>query len=424
MKDVILHLPSWLLSETSRSPLPASARSTTATSTPNNTASPSSPTSIRRITKVRILFFITGNPGLIGYYDDFLALLAQAQEEKTVEKEGSSSTGEGRRCVIVAGASLGGFFAAQDTDEDEDSTFISTERRGQGQRQGRDVKKITQQLLLPDPLKTKDIYDLQDQINLSYLRLLSLVENLRKEFQRTIGNAAYEVILAGHSVGAYIALELVRLHYEASVSEVESRDCMFDILATFLLTPTIHNISQSSSGRIATPILDHLPFFPALVQLAASGLATTLPISWMQNIVRRVTGMENSSAVETTTDFLRLPGAVKQALYMAGCEMREIGEDKWTEEIWGAVDAAASANEMKLHNRWMTPKHFFLFAREDHWVANATREAIANKMRGRAVMLIDSEGLLGIQHAWCLHQSDTIAGIANRWIDELFDEVS
>ncbi|KAI9878226.1 MAG: hypothetical protein M1823_006986, partial [Watsoniomyces obsoletus] len=43
---------------------------------------------------LRVIFFITGNPGLVGYYHAFLSLLAESEEGKG---------------YVVFGASLGGF---------------------------------------------------------------------------------------------------------------------------------------------------------------------------------------------------------------------------------------------------------------------------------------------------------------------------
>lgn len=58
---------------------------------------------------------------------------------------------------------------------------------------------------------------------------------------------------------------------------------------------------------------------------------------------------------------------------MARDEMQQMTDDKWTEEIWGA--AHASSHE---HPR---PILRFLYAKEDHWIADETRDALV-KERG------------------------------------------
>ncbi|KAJ9650627.1 hypothetical protein H2198_010065 [Neophaeococcomyces mojaviensis] len=367
MKDVILHLPSWL---------------TTAT----HNAVPKPPA------KVTVFYFITGNPGLIGYYEEFLDFVTKGRK--------------GREC-IVAGASLGGFEIQSNTP----TTATTIEAR------------LCEELICPEGFKGKDIYDLQNQINLSYTRLAKLIETLTKQFE-VVKDVPFQVLLAGHSVGAYIALELVRLQHEASVLMSAPVEPQFSIAATFLLTPTIHNISESSSGRIATPVLGYLPFLPSILQLGTSGLTTILPMPWLRGIVMRATGMKSAKAVDTTAGFLRTPGAVKQALYMAGCEMREIGEDRWTEEVWGVVDAAKPGEGAGIETSWKSPKHYFLFAKEDHWVADVTRNAIVNSMWGKATVLVDVDKELGLVHAWCLQQNNVVAGIVNEWIDEILGNES
>lgn len=62
---------------------------------------------------------------------------------------------------------------------------------------------------------------------------------------------------------------------------------------------------------------------------------------------------------------------------MARDEMFQIDTDIWDEEIWGA--AASEPATKHLHPR---PILRFLFGKQDHWVADATRDALINN-RGR-----------------------------------------
>ena len=56
---------------------------------------------------------------------------------------------------------------------------------------------------------------------------------------------------------------------------------------------------------------------------------------------------------------------------MAADEMREIAQDRFSQEIWGST--APEAIEMTAR-----PSLFFYFGSQDHWVANETRDALIN----------------------------------------------
>jgi hypothetical protein len=80
---------------------------------------------------------------------------------------------------------------------------------------------------------------------------------------------------------------------------------------------------------------------------------------------------------------------------MAADEMRTITSDKWSDDVWGAATA-----------REPLTKLFFYFGRNDHWVADQTRDEII-AMRGRKegqgpTMLVCEEEL---PHAFCLSES-------------------
>lgn len=78
--------------------------------------------------------------------------------------------------------------------------------------------------------------------------------------------------------------------------------------------------------------------------------------------------------------------------YMAADEMRVINSDKWTDDVWGVGSAREPITKM-----------FFYFGRNDHWVAEKTRDDII-ELRGRKdglgpKMFVCEEGL---PHAFCL----------------------
>jgi len=394
MRNVIIHVPEWL------------------TNTNND------PTAAQRApSELTVIYFITGNPGLIGYYESFLKLLTE---------------GTGRNSV-VAGASLGGFEISQTTTADHS---------------------LENELLYPPLFTRKPVYDLQDQIDLTHERLRSLIHNLHVAYPNT-RDLPVQVALLGHSVGAYIALEVVRLQHSGHTSHHYASPPDFTISATMLLTPTIIDIAQSPSGRLATPMLSNVPFFPALIQAGAGALAGTIPLSWLMGLVSRVTGMkQGSGGLEATVQFLRMAGAVKQALSLARCEMAEIGGTEWKEEVWGVskesfgnelqgtqhldgdaeegdnkhIDADVTTSsggieetQARKEVAWKAPKHYFLFAKQDHWVADATRDAIVEAMGSRATIVVDEpeRGEKGLVHAWCLEQNGMVAEIVNGWLEEV-----
>jgi hypothetical protein len=83
---------------------------------------------------------------------------------------------------------------------------------------------------------------------------------------------------------------------------------------------------------------------------------------------------------------------------MAADEMRTITSDKWTDDVWGVA-----------HAREPLTKLFFYFGRNDHWVAEKTRDEIV-EMRGCRQgagelgprMFVCEDGL---PHAFCLSKS-------------------
>lgn len=144
-----------------------------------------------------LIFMITGNPGLISYYEPFLSTLNTLL---------SSSPSK----FYISGYSLAGFdFAARGLSGASPS-----------------------------------LVGLQQQIDHVEHMLFKQVDALR----RSIGprHICPKVILIGHSVGAYILLELIR-HHRTKIDEGEND---FDLIGGILLFPTITHIAQSQQGRI------------------------------------------------------------------------------------------------------------------------------------------------------------------------------
>ena len=181
---------------------------------PTNPSSSSSPSDQYHI------FFVTGNPGCIAYYHHFLSLLA---ENLSMKKE----TGEVRR-VHVYGHSLANF----------------TEEKG-----GYNDK-------LKEPMK---ILNLQEQIQYVEVILEQYVHSLQKGcvdqgLARRHAPTQIKVILVGHSVGAYICMEVLRRQRAMEKMHNKLPNGDDDLggmkLVGFIgLWPTITWIGKSPSGR-------------------------------------------------------------------------------------------------------------------------------------------------------------------------------
>ncbi|KAI1622605.1 hypothetical protein EDD37DRAFT_481559 [Exophiala viscosa] len=362
---------------------------------------------------VTLVFFITGNPGLIEYYHPFISLLVERLKKRQDQAE---------RPVVVAGYSLGGFETARSDDDELDEEILHPQATRQVDGGGGDGNGRNR------------IYTLHEQIELSYARIEALASSLSQ------ANRPVKVVLMGHSVGTYIALEIVRLlherhqhpHHQSSVSPADGGKLTstWTVTSCILLTPTIVDLHKSPSGVLATPLLTGLPGLSALVPSLAHGLLHSvllrMPDKWLEGLVQRATGMPaGSHGLKTTLAFLRSPNGVKQALVMAGAELKEIRADQWGDEVWGAVEAEAEED-----TNTTSPLLYMWFAKEDHWVASTTREEIV-KRRGMAAgqggqegkqrpnILIDETH--GLVHAWCLEQNQIVAERVGDWLEEILE---
>ena len=399
-------------------------------SIPDNT--PSAPLArSRRKRKQTVIFLIPGNPGLISYYHEFLGLLAESKV--------------GRECTIF-GASLGGFEVGGDESEGGEQALLwpkqddGVDSRQWKRQQGR-------------------LWGLRQQVDLCFRRMEGLVMQIRQEHESRVdgretegegeerhnymedgGETEIEVILMGHSVGAWIALEVRRLWWEkyqlqnttsnttGAQAELEDGDLSpsqgmpptptYAITASILLTPTIIDLARSPSGRLATPLLSNLPFLPTLMQTLTATLRWPLSDSWLRYVVAKATG-QTGDGLLTTVSFLRSERGVQQALYLARDEMSVITGDRWGQEVWvasGTENNKGGAGRMKM---------FFLFAKNDHWVADYTREEIlrlrggeGGTQQGRTIVVDQEKGLV---HAWCLNQSDVVARMVGGWLEDVLD---
>lgn len=164
------------------------------------------------------IFFIPGNPGLISYYSEFLHTLQSGLDVKPEL---------GKKVLFhVLGTSLGGF--------EVDSSKMECD---------------------PGHLRTGPPYNLEEQICYVERKLRYHVDqahrdlpgkNIRALRDNEQGSSSTKVVLVGHSVGAYILMEILRRHQERRATG--SPDENFGIIGGVLLFPTVVDIAKSKSG--------------------------------------------------------------------------------------------------------------------------------------------------------------------------------
>ena len=201
-----------------------------------------------------LVFLVSGNPGLISYYNPFLTTLHQLLSENE----------SGEDVFHIYGESLAGF-------EDDDAPSKATG--------------------LP--------YSLEEQIEtrIETLKDLNIPSGNRK------GQAYDGIILIGHSVGSYIILEMLQRLKKLP---------RLNIRAGILLFPTVTHIAESPRGTKLSGVV-HIPGFARGVGLLARVLTWIAPRSAVKLFARLVTGMPEES-LEVTTRFLTSRMGVWQAL--------------------------------------------------------------------------------------------------------------
>ncbi|RMJ23634.1 hypothetical protein PHISP_05484 [Aspergillus sp. HF37] len=318
------------------------------------------------------IFFICGNPGLIGYYHAFLSLLS-------ANLAGSHEDGPPFQ---VYGRSLGGF----ELDELGGSA-------------------------------ARCYYDLEDQICF-VMRDLDRLMGESQSGNATAPNGRRKVVLVGHSVGSYIAMEVLRRHRETPGTGAGTD---FDIAGGVMLFPTVVDIAESPSGRKLTRILSFIPHLALLASLLAA-LVTYLPDPILRFLVGTAMRSPPDEVVDTTLGFLKSRRGVRQAIYMGADEMQTITTDKWADDIWGIGTASGTGSDASAEKP--APRLVFYFGQNDHWVAAQTREDIM-ALRGRKGsdgggprMLVCEDG---VPHAFCLRHSGVMAGKVAGMIGDVVD---
>ena len=229
-----------------------------------------------------VIHILPGNPGLISFYESFAASLSSLLKQRSLCQSVS---------ITICGKSLRGF------------------ETGPGLEDAR----------------SRGMLGLTETVLGSESDLEAILDTL--QVAGRISPPA-KVILLGHSVGAYILLELLRRQSERRKGNSPVK---LDIVGGLLVFPTVTWIAKSSMGRIITVRILHLlasqnfltllqpilsiPFLPAVVGMLAFGILSILPTVLLYHIVRLVTWFP-PQASSTLVRFLKSKNGVRQALYV------------------------------------------------------------------------------------------------------------
>ncbi|KAI0427247.1 hypothetical protein F5Y09DRAFT_316837 [Xylaria sp. FL1042] len=303
-----------------------------------------------------LIFLVPGNPGLVGYYAPFLSALRDLID---------SNTSLSNISFHIHGQSLAGF-----TDEDHEP--FTSQRKP---------------------------HDLEYQIQ----HILKSVSGLRIESGPKDGQPYDHVLLMGHSVGAYIALETCH-----RVLQDPSLAPELKLTSGILLFPTIDHIADSPNGWKLN-MLRQTPLLGDNAYRVAQGFLRLWPYSTLHWFVSKTLGFPPHAA-DVTTRWLKSRDGVWQSLHLGMDEMRVIREDKWDDELWEIAQSSKSA----------IPKFYFFFGQKDHWVADRYRDAFIQKRSAQAerTRLIVDEG--DIPHAFCIEYSEPVAKKVHIWVAEMF----
>ncbi|PNY26874.1 Uncharacterized protein TCAP_03198 [Tolypocladium capitatum] len=322
------------------------------------------PSGLRHAKRRALVYFVCGNPGLVGFYADFLDAL-----------RGMLSASEARTAYDVYGRNLLGF-------RDAEHEPFGPGRAGP--------------------------WDLDAQVEAIYDDVAARAELRVSDSDSDSGSGSgYDfVVLAGHSVGAYIAVDIFHRH-----ARQPDRAPRLVLRHGLLLFPTIASIDVSPSGR-RMQLLRRLPTLDAHAHTYAWLALLPWPRAAVRWIMASAVGF-SPRAADVAAEWLKSRDGVLQALHMGRSELDRIREDPWGDGLW-EEEASAGGDAA-------TPRFFLFYGKEDHWVASRVRDEFIRRRRvrgGRTSIAVD-EG--EIPHAFCTteHNSWLVAKRVHGWIEEI-----
>lgn len=338
-------------------------------------------------TKHILVFFVPGNPGFIDYYEPFLRTLRSLLDE--VEDRSRRDGRQDTRFHIL-GRNLLGF-------EDGDDGGGAY---GPG----------------PFPLDTQ-IRGVLDAVAAARI-------DLGQEGGPRHGGAFDEVVLMGHSVGSYIALDVFRRHRQAlpsskrvpaasstsrplpSVRDPLGGTDHLNLRLGILLFATLVHLARSERGRKLERILLTTPVVSGWADLLVQAVLWWLLPRWLLRLFVRWILRFPPHAAAVTLRFLTSRGGVRQALFLGRDELVRIGPDEWEDELWETAGGGEQVErEESDGDAAVQPAFIIFFGENDHWVADEVRDEFIARRRAhrknRAHIVLDERGW---PHDFCIRR--------------------
>ncbi|KAJ3097119.1 hypothetical protein HDU97_005274 [Phlyctochytrium planicorne] len=216
--------------------------------------------------------------------------------------------------------------------------------------------------------------------------------NLQEQIQHKINVMDYlmdkysplsKFIIAGHSIGAYMALKVLRARPN------------YPILKVINLFPTLHSIAETPKGRevsiLTLPVIRHT----AVLFILLLRLILILTPNAIKPIVRAAT-KQKSRDLDITCDKLIHPGPVLHATTLGAWEMQQVKE--LDEEI------------IRDH----LDKMIFYYSKDDRWAPLSHFEDMKERFPSANIHLCDKD----LPHSFVIGYSDVMAYKVRDWIKQ------
>ena len=195
-----------------------------------------------------------------------------------------------------------------------------------------------------------------------------------------------KVILVGHSLGAYMSLEILRTYRDRA-----------KIIKTVLLFPAIENVGSSPNGRLWKFICFYL-HYPVLVATVLASLLPSFVRKWSIGWWMYFNGVrEHHSTLEAVQTLLT---------YTSMDNMLQMGRELTTT----INELDQTCVEENLH------KLVFCYGRRDPWVPPSRHQELARKFPGARIEYAGE----GVRHAFILDSSEEMARRVWKWLEEDF----
>nr|XP_056712737.1 lipid droplet-associated hydrolase [Euleptes europaea] len=191
-----------------------------------------------------------------------------------------------------------------------------------------------------------------------------------------------KLVLIGHSIGCYVALEMMK-----QAPELEVLRCM-------MLFPTIERMAQSPQGKLMTPLLCQLRY----VLYMPIYLVTLLPEIVKSSLVRlvlRALKFHDESTIVASVDLINM-NCVANVMYLASQEMRKVVE--------------RDSTTIRQHLKKLT----FYYGATDQWCPVQYYEEMKMEFPDGDIRLCEK----GIRHAFVLEASEEVAAMITEWLQD------